>query len=228
MNDLDDLRTALHEPPDFTPRPVDLDAVLAAGGRIRRRRRSTVGAAAALTVVALLVGGGQLLTRTASDGTRGSSGTGGVPAVAPAEPGVIRTGLETRGGEWVITAEPATEVPGTTFGFMLGRSAGGGPAEPWVMTNETEGDEKAPGFHAVQGGMTVNGLDTPTFGYYVGPAAKITARVGGRAVTADMTPWPEDNSVKVFWIESADVGDLAAYDRNGKKLPQGNAGIGVG
>jgi hypothetical protein len=48
MTDLDDLKDALHAPPGFAPRALDLDGVMAAGGRIRRRRRLATAAGAAL------------------------------------------------------------------------------------------------------------------------------------------------------------------------------------
>ncbi|WP_249024635.1 hypothetical protein, partial [Couchioplanes caeruleus] len=60
MTDLDDLKDAMHSTPDFEPRPLDLGAVMAQGGRLRRRRRLAMGAASATTVLALLVGGGVL------------------------------------------------------------------------------------------------------------------------------------------------------------------------
>jgi hypothetical protein len=95
-----------------------------------------------------------------------------------------------------------------------------------VMANETAGSDKAVGFHAVQGSMEIDQGVTPTFGYYVGPAAKITAKVGGKTVTASQATL--SGSIQVFWLDAANVKILAAYDAKGKKLPTGNAEPAVG
>ena len=60
---------------------------------------------------------------------------------------------------------------------MLGHAVDGKEPVDAVMANETEGSDKAPGFHAVQGSMEIDQGVTPTFGYYAGPAAKITGEV---------------------------------------------------
>ena len=49
MTRLEDLKDAMHSPPDFQPAPVDLRQVMTAGGRVRRRRRLALGGASALT-----------------------------------------------------------------------------------------------------------------------------------------------------------------------------------
>jgi len=224
MNDLDDLKAALNEPPDFTPRPSDPDAVMTAGGRIRRRRRLAIGAAAGLAVVALLAGGNALVQRTAPDGRGGPP----VAAQPDASPAVIRTGLKEGGGEWVLYAKPVQEpaIPEITFGLMLGWSTAGGEPVDAVMSNENSGSDRSPGFHAVQGRMTIEQGVIPTFGYYVGPAAKITAKAGGRTLTAKQAPL--DDSIQAFWFDAGDLKNLTAYDSDGRKLPAGNAEPGVG
>jgi hypothetical protein len=140
-------------------------------------------------------------------------------------------------GDWVFYAE-AIDSPAVKFGIMAGRRTAAG-LQPEVMANEpTEGGTSAtaPGFHAVSAGMTVGEDDhrTPAFGYYAGPAKKITAKHDGRTVTARQATWSEDRSIVVFWFDPAKVGDgfsptgLAAFDADGKKLPTGNAEPGVG
>ena len=93
-----------------------------------------------------------------------------------------------------------------------------------------DGSDRAPGFHAVSGAMNVEGDDIPAFGYYAGPATKITA--GG--VRARQAVWSEDPGVVVFWFHPADVpenftaSNPAAFDRAGRKLPTGHSEVGVG
>ena len=149
------------------------------------------------------------------------------PAESPAT-AVIPTGIKAGGGEWVLYSKPIKDaaIPKTTFGVMLGLSKAGGKPQDAVMTNETGGSDRAPGFHAVQGGMEIDLGKTPTFGYYVGPAAKITGKVGGKKVTASRAPL--DAKTQVFWFDATDLRDLAAFDATGKKLPTGNSGVGVG
>jgi hypothetical protein len=224
MTDLDDLKDALHAPPGFAPRALDLDGVMAAGGRIRRRRRLATAAGAALAATALTAGLAQVVPGP------------GVPpaAVAPAYPAgaigdPVPTGLTAGTGEYVLYGKAVDDaaLPDTTFGFMLARRLPDGRIEDLVMTNETEGPDTAPGFHAVQG---PTGPGMPTFGYYAGPAARITATAGGRTVTAEQAVWNADSRVVVFWFPPAgpSLTGLAAFDAAGRALPAGHNGIGVG
>ena len=121
-------------------------------------------------------------------------------------------------------------IPKTHFGIMAGRQLPSGELVDEVMANETTGSDNAPGFHAVQGSMGLDAGKSPTFGYYVGPAAKITAKAGGKTVTAKHATWSEDPSVVVFWFSPSvsGVGKLAAFNSAGKQLPTGNSGVGVG
>ncbi|MEU3627375.1 hypothetical protein BS329_26920 [Amycolatopsis coloradensis] len=140
---------------------------------------------------------------------------------------VIGTGVHGDGGELVFSGVKidVEQLPGTTFGIMAGRRPAGGQVTAGVVANEFEGSDKAPGFHAVSGG--INGY--PSFGYYAGPAVKITAKVAGKSVTARQAPWSVDPNVVVFWFDSdADPLELAAFDASGKELPAGNTGVGHG
>ncbi|GAB1693248.1 hypothetical protein [Krasilnikovia sp. M28-CT-15] len=238
MTDLDDLRDALQSPPGFAPRVIDLDQVMATGGRLRRRRRLTVGAASAFAVGVLLIGGSQV-ARLA----------GGPPSRAPDNPAqvvnapdghvlgtVMPTGVKAGAAEWVIYAQPV-EVPGQSgihFGFQLGRRSTDGSLRAGVMANDVEGSDRTPGFHSVTSAMTIDAGTTLAFGYYVGSPATITARAGGRMVTAGMAAWSEDPSVTVFWFRPRDVTPdtkltrLTAKDAQGRVLPAGDTRAGVG
>ncbi|RSM38577.1 hypothetical protein DMA12_32345 [Amycolatopsis balhimycina DSM 5908] len=117
-------------------------------------------------------------------------------------------------------------LPETTFGVMAGARDAAGGLTDLIVTNETAGSDKAPGFHAVSGGLNVNGHDVPTFGYYAGPAAKISASTG----VAHQARWSADPNVVVFWFDPgvAEPADLKAYDAAGNELPAGNTGVGHG
>jgi hypothetical protein len=103
-----------------------------------------------------------------------------------------------------------------------------------VETNEFSGPDTAPGFHAVvapEEGM-------PEFGYYAGPAAKITGFVGGRRtlahILADHARWSVNPKIVIFWFSpranphAQEVTGLAAYNARGKQLPAGHNTVGVG
>lgn len=166
----------------------------------------------------------------AAKADRGTNGSAPKPADRLGD--IIETGIAAKAGAWVFYAMPVNDkaIPKTHFGIMAGRSLPGGELTADVMANEAAGSDHAPGFHAVQGSMNLDAGRTPTFGYYDGPATKITAKVNGKTVTAKQATWSEDSSVVVFWFAPAvsGVGHLAAYDKAGKKLTTGNSGIGVG
>jgi hypothetical protein len=237
MNDLSDLKNALDSPPGYAPRSLDLGEIMSVGGKLRRRRRLTVGAAGALAVVVVLIGGSRLIDSQVNSPSR----TSAVPVAAAGRPDgtlgdVVPTGMSTSGGEWVFYAVPVDEkvLPETKFGFMLGVRGKAGDLTPVETTNETKGGDKAPGFHANSAAQNLGGRDTPAFGYYAGPAARIVATAHGREVAAHLTPWSEDSSIVVFWFDLKDVpagtavADIAAYDRTDRKLPSGSSGFGVG
>jgi hypothetical protein len=249
MNDLHDLKEALHSPPGFAAAPLDLTAIMRDGGRLRRRRRLGAGSAAAVAGVALLVGGHQLF---APDDPSPRTGAAQVPAapsaakpaptVASTDPtddamgDVIRTGLPAKNGEWVLYATAIAEpsVPGITFGVMLGVRKKNGELESGVMSNETEGSGTAPGFHALEGSMVIDQGRTPAFGYYAGAVTKITTKCGSKSVTAQHAAWSENPQVVIFWFDPAKLSkgcllqSATAYDRDGGKLPGGHSSFSVG
>jgi hypothetical protein len=261
MSHLDDLKDAMASPPDFTAQPLDLDRIMAAGGRVRRRRRLAVSAASGVAVAALLVGGGYLAQSSAAPAPGlPAAGNGPVsqqPAAtadptptAPTSPAsespaptstvppavwgnVAKTGID----DWLVYATRIDDarLPGIHFGVNLGKAAGNGqsgsqaPPVCSVLTNETSGSDRSAGFHAVEGSMVVDAGRTLTFGYYVGPATKITAVVGGHSVTAAHKAWTIDKTVQFFWFAPAGtVSKLTAFGKNGERLKSGNNQPGVG
>jgi hypothetical protein len=154
-------------------------------------------------------------------------GSGDDGASTPPDGDVVPTGIK----NWVLYAVAIKEkaLPKTHFGLMAGTRAADGKLTGVVETNETSGSDRSPGFHAIEGTMNVNNQDSPTFGYYSGPATKITGKVGGKIVTAGEATWSKDSSIHFFWFApKATVTKLAAYDKNGHRLPAGHSGIGVG
>jgi hypothetical protein len=144
---------------------------------------------------------------------------------------VVSTGIKAATGTWVLYLISIGDkaIPDTHFGVMLGRRLPDGTLTADVVTNETTGSDTAPGFHAAEGSMTLDGGRTPVFGYYSGPAARITARSHGKKVTAHVAATGRDE-VRVYWFDAAvtTVSGLAASDAHGKALPAGNTSIGVG
>jgi hypothetical protein len=141
---------------------------------------------------------------------------------------VIGTGIRDSSGELVFYGVKLQEprLPDTTFGVMGGIRDAAGGLKDLVVANEYAGSDKAPGFHAVTGGANLDGHDVPSFGYYAGPAAKITSTGG---VVAHQAKWSADPNVVVFWFGSAaDPGRLRAYNAAGDKLPTGRTGVGHG
>ncbi|HKT02650.1 MAG TPA: hypothetical protein VJT31_24230, partial [Rugosimonospora sp.] len=161
---------------------------------------------------------------------------------APASPvrgtlgAVVPTGIQVTGGELMVYAVAVDEarLSGVHFGVAMGRRSSGGPLAPLAESNEVTGSDRSPGFHAVEAAMTVSGVAVPEFGYYAGPATKITASVNGHTVQARQAAWSQDPSVVFFWFDPAQVPagthptGLAAYDRTGQRLPEGNASAGSG
>jgi|SRR3954470_13136161 hypothetical protein len=92
----------------------------------------------------------------------------------------------------------------------------------------------APGFHEGEAAGVVDGSKTPAFGYFAGPAGRITASVHGRLVSAHLGVWSEASQVVVFWFDLTDVppgvrvGRLTAFDHSGRKLSTTTSGFGVG
>jgi hypothetical protein len=235
MTDLDTFRSILRATPAQDLGNLDIGQIMTKGSRIRRRRRALGGAtiagvlAAALLIAAVGVG-------------RFSR-----PAVEPAGPGtgpnhptpvgsVISTGIRDSAGDIMLYAVRIDDsrLPDIHFGLMAGHRGSTGQLSADVETNETSGSDRSPGFHAGYGASPINHHDFPEFGYYAGPAAKITATLGGKRVQAHQGTWSADPQIVVFWFSLTDVpvgaqpADLSAFDTNGHQLPTGNTNVNRG
>jgi hypothetical protein len=249
MTQLDELKDAMHSPPDFEPAALDLAQVMAAGGRLRRRRRFAVGGASALTVAALLIGGNQLAGLGGP--ADGIPVAGTMPSAGPSmampmpstgnssAPGilgkVVETGQRAGGRQWILYVETTDpDDLDNTLTLILGRTKTGtiDDFDKELQSRETGAGRMTPGFHAVQAGMLLNGRTTPTYGYYVGDATRITARdaATGKIVEAHRTTWngfAKTDEMQIFWFDfaqgkpPADLTDLTAYDSAGTELPTG-------
>jgi hypothetical protein len=244
MTALEELRDAMESPPDFEPVVLNLDHVMAAGGRIRRRRTAGAVAASGAAVVALLVAGSQLTslaaTTTSGSAPSGSAPSGLVPSVINSSaPGILGTVVETGrwvdGRQWIIYAETVDpdDLNGTLT-LVLGRTKTGyiNDFTRDVIAGDSGTARMSPGFHAVRAGTVIGGRTTPTFGYYTGAAARITARdATGKTVQAHLTAWSgfgATEKAQIFWFDfvqgdaPASLTALTAYDKSGKELPAGS------
>jgi hypothetical protein len=176
--------------------------------------------------------------------------TAAEPSAAPSAPGtaaeprpgvalgdVVDTGMTADGLDrllWMQRLDEPRLPPGVTIGIVAGRRTAAGELLPDIVNNEVNGSDRSPGFHALEMAMVVDGGATPAFGYYVGPAAKITVRADGRTVRARQAVWSEDPSVVLFWFTlkevkpTSRVGKASAFDRTGARLSAGDAGFAVG
>ncbi|MEA5367618.1 hypothetical protein VA596_49365 [Amycolatopsis sp., V23-08] len=239
MNDLDDFRAALRQPPSEPFAEPDLTRIMADGTRIRRRRRvltTTGGLAAAVVVVLVVVFAVQwrqpASVPVAQPPAPPSAASSVPPPTTATEPppeplgDVVGTGISTAAGEIVIFAKAVDEpqiLPGIHFGLVAGFRKGGN-LEPVLATNEFRGSDRSFGFHATDGGEVLRDQVIPVFGYFAGAATKITTTVHGKTVEAKLANWTADPSVVIFWFATTDVPDsasltpLIAYDKNGNRL----------
>ncbi|GAA2615368.1 hypothetical protein [Paractinoplanes durhamensis] len=240
MTDLDELKHAMDAPPDFEPVVLDLHRVMVAGRRVRRRRRAAGAAASGVAVAALLVVGGQLMSPAgtgAIDAAGYSAPSGAVPsAINSSAPGilgrVVETGRQIDGKQWIIYAETVDpDQLNLNLTLVLGRTRTGyiNDFTKDIISSDQGATRMAEGFHAVKAGTVIDGRTTPTFGYYKGEPARITARVtgSGKTVEAHLTAWSgfaPTEKAQIFWFDftqgqaPAQLTDLTAYDRDGKTL----------
>jgi hypothetical protein len=280
MTELDDLKDAMASTPDFEPAPLNLNHVLAAGGRIRRRRRLVAGTASGVAVLALVIGGGQMIsgaaTRPPAVGEVGSASaypsgpnpsypnpsypnpsypshpnpsypsqpdssfpvpdphpsTDGGPGILGA---VVETGQKVGDRRWILYVLTAdTYKLDDNLTLVLGRTKTGfiDDFTEDILSSDPGSGRMKPGFHAVTAGTVKDGRTTPTFGYYAGDAARITARdAAGNTVEAHVTAWQgfgKQERATIFWFDFAQgktpaaLTGLAAYDKDGDKLPAGS------
>ncbi|MDR7278099.1 hypothetical protein [Catenuloplanes atrovinosus] len=141
----------------------------------------------------------------------------------------------TDGTELYVVPVDNADLPGIRFGVMAGRAGVTGSDRDLIVANEVDGSDVAPGFHAVQAATTVDGVPVPQFGYYAGPATKITGIAeGGATVEAVLAETQVGGDrIVLFWFDPAtagtgDVNDLAAFDAAGTALPVGKNTVGHG
>jgi len=243
MTDLETLRSALREPPAEGFAEPDLGAIMTKGRRIRRRRRLATGAGgvAAAAVTVLVIVGAVALREPAQQPLPPAASAPAAPAPipAPASPSVtsapsdsplgdvIPLGYQGEGGrELVIYASEIDEpsMPDVRFGLQVAYRNDAGGYEALLAANEFKGSDRSFGFHAVDGGDLIRGTFVPVFGYFSGPAVRVTSTVRGKPVEAKVIPWSEDPSVVIFWFNPGQVESpyvltpLVAYDAKGQRL----------
>jgi hypothetical protein len=213
--------------------------------RPRRRRVMvaalvTAGACTALTVAGVMSANAATRPASTTASRPAKPPAASTPAPAPDSPApvgaVVPTGIRLPGGEVVLYAVAIGEksLPGIHFGVMAGQMDADGRLTARVESNEVTGSDRAAGFHAVQAATEVDGVRMPEFGYYAGPAAKITGSVGGQVIQARQARWSQDPGVVLFWFDPADLPAgkaptrLAAFDAAGRALPTGDATAGHG
>lgn len=237
MSDLDDFRAALRQPPGEPFAEPDLARIMRDGTRLRRRRRVLTGGAglaAAAAVVLVIVFAVQLRPPPSVPVAQppgpvpATSTAAPTPAARPAEQplgDVVGTGIRTPAGEIVFFARAVDlpQVPGVRFGLVAGFRSGAS-LEAALATNEYRGSDRSFGFHATDGGEVIRDQLIPVFGYFAGPAERITTTVHGATVEAKLEKWTADPGVVFFWFDPAAVPDsasltpLIAYDAAGKRL----------
>ncbi|RSN58681.1 hypothetical protein DMH01_21870 [Amycolatopsis sp. WAC 04182] len=246
MTDLETLRSALREPPAEDFAEPDLGAIMTKGRRIRRRRRLATGAGgvAATLVTVLVIVGAVALRGSSSSEQQPLPPAASAPASVPMPPPVpaptitaapaeapfgkaIPLGIKGEGGrELVIHAFAIDEpqMPDVKFGLQVAYRNGDGDYDALLAANEFKGSDRSFGFHAVDGGDLIRGTFVPVFGYFAGPAARVTSTVRGKPVEAKAVPWSEDPSVVIFWFDPGQVESpyvltpLIAYDARGQRL----------
>jgi hypothetical protein len=149
---------------------------------------------------------------------------------------VVETGQKIDGRRWIIyvlTADPDRLNDNITL--VLGRTKTGyiNDFTKDILGSDPGSGRMEQGFHAVKAGTIKDGRTTPTFGYYAGDAARITARdtTTGKTIEAHLTAWKgfgKQERAQIFWFDFTQgqtpttLTGLTAYDNNGNKLPAGN------
>ncbi|MBX6724202.1 MAG: hypothetical protein IRY92_13370, partial [Dactylosporangium sp.] len=211
MTDLDTLRSALHAPPRDVLGTLDIEQVMSAGRRLRRRRQLLAASTVATATTAVFAVAAMALNTapaqesglpTASAEQAAAAAHNSDPSYTPSGE-VIPTGMRVDGKDLVFFV---THLPETgTIGIVGALRDQFGTLTAKVITNEPRGvDDRSPGFHAAWTGHRE--ISHLTYGYYVGPASKITAKFGGRTVEARQATWSEDPQVVIFWFDLVEPG----------------------
>ncbi|MFE9957601.1 hypothetical protein [Micromonospora sp. NPDC005299] len=243
MNEVDELRRAMRATERADWNDLDLGGIMREGRRVRRRRRVAGSGAVAVAVAAVVIGVGGAVARTRppEPPVLGPAATATAAApTATADPGpteprprpvgaVVGSGIRYGGDERVFYVVPVDvpELPGVTIGLVAGRRSPGGELATDYLVNDVAGSDRRPGFHEI-------GYDpqrrvpayapVPTFGYFVGPAARIVGTVDGRHIEARLARWSEDQRLVIFWFDpgvlapGTPLDGIIARDARGRKL----------
>lgn len=242
MTEMDELRRVMRA----TERADGLDIadIVRRGRRLRRRRRIGAGVVAAAATVAVAVGVDAVATRpgppdlpagnpvaTASADTPPPTPTAApAPTEAPPQPlgTVVGSGIRYGADERVFFMVPVDvpQLPRVTIGLVAGRRAPGGRLTSDFLVNDVSGSDRRPGFHEIGYDQQRVPADAsiPTFGYFVGPAARILGTVDGRQVEAKLSRWSEDPQVVIFWFDprtltpGTPLDGITARDSNNRRL----------
>ncbi|MCI2423568.1 hypothetical protein MOQ72_39800 [Saccharopolyspora sp. K220] len=221
MTELDALRAALREPPAEDLGDLDVERIMVAGASIRRRRRILISSGVVGLVVAVLfaVFGVGLLRQP------------GVPPIiaasAPPVGDVISTGIHDAEGELVFylqLVDMPKKLPFPSASIASGHRAADGRIVQSTVVDYVQLDRPS-GLQLYTGKQSSPDEYLPPFGYCVGPATRIIAKLDGRLVQAKQVAWSQDPRVVIFWFDvpgepSAErFTDIAAYDVAGNRLP---------
>jgi hypothetical protein len=242
MNETDQLREAMRATERTARTDLDVTTILREGRRLRRRRLASVSAVVlSLAVLAVGIAIGVERIRPPEPDRRADAAI-----TAPTHPPVatgpgpweqgpqpvgdvvdsgIRYGDDQRVFYMVSVDEP--DLPRVTIGLVAGRRAAGGALTPDFLANDVSGSDRRPGFHQIgydPSGSVQTRPPIPTFGYFVGPAARILGTVDRRQVPARLARWSEDPQVVIFWFDpkvlmpGVRLDGIIARDAEGRKL----------
>lgn len=141
----------------------------------------------------------------------------------------VTTGIRYGDDERVFyfVAVDLPHAPDVTIGLVAGRRSPDGALIADHLLNDVEGDDRRPGFHEIgyePSEQMPPATAVPTFGYFVGPAARIDGVVDGHHVAARLAYWSLDPDVVIFWFDpqaltpGQRLDGVVAYDAQGRKL----------
>jgi hypothetical protein len=243
MTDLDTFRTVMQGPDQAEGRPAPLGEIITAGRRLRRRRRFAT-ASLAVGLCAAVLGAGVAVQHNARHPAPAPAA--GTSAYSP--PGswgaAVQTGIQQKAGQLVFTAihYDSTAAPGVTFALRACWAQPDGTLKQCYDVSRYKPPARPSGFAVVSLPTRFVGEgDLPMFGYYDGPATKITVKSDGKQVVAQTAAWSEDPNVVFWWVgldqvpivQDSDANgkyngkhhvftDWSAYDAQGRRLPTGS------
>jgi hypothetical protein len=218
MRDIDELHAAMHTHPATGYGPLDAEAIMAGGRRIRRKRQTLVVGGISMVTAAAVIGVVSLIGLPFGDAPPGTD-----PAVQTTDSRfLVNTGMTDARGAIVIypVADDGSRGP-DEFTLVAAHQSASGELLDNVMAPTVP--QSAP-VRTLYRGMP-EGQVFPAFGAYAGPAEKITGRVGTKTVRARLVAWPQRPDIKIFWFPLVDVmsttvlTDITGYDVAGNPLP---------